>query len=923
MDHDNNSVEKKNSLRIVELENALKQERRKNSRLEEELSRIQNSRSWVYTRFIRERRLPNPFYLLFEKKQYKCIKGSSFFNESFYTKENPSILTEHIDPVLHYLRYGAMQGKDPSINFSTNFYMRMNPDVNFNKYNPLYHFLKFGQQMGSLPLPAQRGYHKPRTAVAKQDHSNVKISIIIPVHNALQDLKSCLHSLKDSGDLLFEIIIIDDCSNKETKDFLNKTAEENSLIQLYTNSENLRFTRSSNIGLKAAKGDIVVLLNSDTIAPANWLAKVLNCFTASDSIGIAGPLSNAASWQTIPFEPYEIHNDWKVQDLPEGLSVDQMDRLLDIFSDKEYPHVPSVNGFCFAIRKKVFEKIGFLDEKHFPCGFGEEDDFCIRAANQGFKIAVIDNLFVYHGKSKSYSHEIRQEYTHKNQTILKTLHGKKMDRLVDLWERQDFQKILTDRFQEYLNPSKGKPFVVYTAIFGDYDHLQDPQYVNEDTDYICFTDNLALESSVYSIKLVNPLFSETVRNARMLKLLPHLFLPGYTLSVWVDGSTQIRGRNIHELFTSELMEIGLAVHSHLDNECVYQEAEDCLWLGKGSPDKIKKQIQFYTQQDFPQNQGMVETAQLIRLYRKDINNFNERWWDLLNTYSSRDQLSFPFAAWELQKDFIPLEGNQWLDSYFKNYLHRIPSMNYSSSSSVTMIMLVRDQLDLTLKSIHSLLQNTSKRFKLKIIDNSSSQETVFALKSLADKSEQIEYYRNDENLSYSKANNRAIMNCTSDYVLLINNDIEVIQPKWLDMLCYYLDNDQMTAAAGPILLYPDYTIQSASILLECELGQLRGAKENRSYFHTHEVNACTAACLLVRTSLYKQLDGLDEKFIYGQEDIDFCLRIREKSYKIMLVSESEVLHHESATRRYSSQTENNRVYLQNKWKHKSLEFLNE
>lgn len=95
------------------------------------------------------------------------------------------------------------------------------------------------------------------------------------------------------------------------------------------------------------------------------------------AVGIAGPLSNAASWQSVPklFE----QNDWAKNSLPEKMNLEQMSNLVENRSDKCYPEVPLLNGFCLMVKREVIDKIGYFDQETFSEGYGEENDYCIRA----------------------------------------------------------------------------------------------------------------------------------------------------------------------------------------------------------------------------------------------------------------------------------------------------------------------------------------------------------------------------------------------------------------------------------------------------------------------------------------------------------------------------------------------------------------
>ena len=248
------------------------------------------------------------------------------------------------------------------------------------------------------------------------------IDIVICVHNALEDVTACCESVlkTDYPPEKLQIILVDDGSQVKTQRYLVSTADKNSRIKLIRREKAGGYTKAANIGLDASQADYCVLLNSDTIVPRRWLRKMLRVFDEKPDVGIVGPVSNAASWQSVP-EVLDKQGRWTINALPEGWSVDDMDSLVEgsLESDSIFPRVPLLNGFCLMVSKAVLQTIGFMDEKNFPKGFGEENDFCFRASDAGFGLMVSTNTYVYHAKSKSYGHRTRNGLSRKGGAALK------------------------------------------------------------------------------------------------------------------------------------------------------------------------------------------------------------------------------------------------------------------------------------------------------------------------------------------------------------------------------------------------------------------------------------------------------------------------------------------------------------------------
>lgn len=246
------------------------------------------------------------------------------------------------------------------------------------------------------------------------------ISIVVCVHNALEDVKICLQSIQEATSAPYELILVDDGSGDETAQFLRSFSSSNS-ITLIRNDTARGYTRAANQGILASAGEFVVLLNSDTIVVDHWLDRMAACARVSDRTGVVGPLSNTASYQSIP--EYASGGDWAMNPLPPGISVQEMGRIVAESSGRLYPRMPLLNGFCLLVRRKVFEEIGLFDEDNFGAGYGEEDDFNLRARAAGWDLRLADDTYIYHAQSKSYSTEARLQLSDRAGKILRQKHG--------------------------------------------------------------------------------------------------------------------------------------------------------------------------------------------------------------------------------------------------------------------------------------------------------------------------------------------------------------------------------------------------------------------------------------------------------------------------------------------------------------------
>ena len=247
---------------------------------------------------------------------------------------------------------------------------------------------------------------------------------MVCVHDALDHVQQCLSSLVPTLGCTHRLIVIDDASNEPTAAFLRDEAAANHRMVLLRNERRLGYTKAANIGLRASLAKFVILLNSDTIVCRDWIERLHAAAFTQEDIGIVGPLSNAAGFQSVP-NHLAPGSQTAFNEVPAHLSIADLDRWCEKWTvGSILPRVPLVHGFCLGIKREVIERIGLLDEESFPDGYGEEDDFCIRATDAGFGLVVATHTYVFHAKSKSYSAEQRARLTTSGMAALTAKHGK-------------------------------------------------------------------------------------------------------------------------------------------------------------------------------------------------------------------------------------------------------------------------------------------------------------------------------------------------------------------------------------------------------------------------------------------------------------------------------------------------------------------
>lgn len=261
------------------------------------------------------------------------------------------------------------------------------------------------------------------------------------------------------------------------------------------------------------------------------------------------------------------------------------------------------------------------------------------------------------------------------------------------------------------------------------------------------------------------------------------------------------------------------------------------------------------------------------------------------------------------------------------FWHKI-KFDVSSNPRIEIIIPTRDRVDLMRMCINSILiKTTFNNYHITIVDNGSVEdETSAQFDAWVKTNPTISVVRDDSPFNYSRLNNQAAFNSTADLVCLLNNDIEIISPDWLEEMAGHAMREGV-GCVGARLWYPNDTLQHGGVILG--IGGVAGHshkywnKNDPGYFgralSLQAFSAVTAACLMIKRSIYEEVGGLDEKMQIAFNDVDFCLRVREAGYRNVWTPFAEMYHHESASRGYEDNPEkvarfNAEVdFMKNRW----------
>lgn len=233
--------------------------------------------------------------------------------------------------------------------------------------------------------------------------------------------------------------------------------------------------------------------------------------------------------------------------------------------------------------------------------------------------------------------------------------------------------------------------VIYTAITGGYDRLVQPMVTDDRIDFVCFTEDVKdNEIGVWHIRKIDYTNKDKTRIARFVKLNPHILLPDYKYSLWIDANVRITHEYIYErIFSLINNEVELASINHWGRNCLYEEAKICIAANKDSIYKILQSIIFLKINKYPHNNGLCETNVVFRNHSSNtVMQFNQLWWKLLCKYSKRDQLGFNYCLWKLAvgMEFFLEEGYSARNHFAFEYVkHPVKEISRYSKFKLTVM----------------------------------------------------------------------------------------------------------------------------------------------------------------------------------------------------------------------------------------------
>lgn len=239
------------------------------------------------------------------------------------------------------------------------------------------------------------------------------VDVVVPVYRGLDMTVACLQSVLASLPTRSRLIIIDDCSPEPGLPQALDTLARRRNVTLLRHAANRGFPAAANAGIAATPGRDVVLLNSDTLVPPGWLDRLRAAAYGSDDIGTATPLTNDGTIVSVP--------DPQGNPMPDLAGTAASDETAQRANGSAVVDIPVGVGFCLYLRRDCLEDVGPLREDVFAQGYGEENDFCLRARRKGWRSVAALGVFVAHAGATSFG-TARAHLIQRNSAILERLH---------------------------------------------------------------------------------------------------------------------------------------------------------------------------------------------------------------------------------------------------------------------------------------------------------------------------------------------------------------------------------------------------------------------------------------------------------------------------------------------------------------------
>ncbi|TCQ10358.1 GT2 family glycosyltransferase [Rhizobium sp. PP-F2F-G36] len=328
------------------------------------------------------------------------------FTTEDYLELNGDIASAGVDPRLHYLLFGWKEKRSPSHIFDPWYYERQYRNYLKPGTMPLLHYVKnrskgfrgnalSDKRWFTAKAPESDAWDALSPAILGK---KTRAVVILPVYKGYDEtLASVYHALSARGDAAYSLLVINDCGPDKKLNAELARLGEKGLFDYHLSEKNRGFVQTCNHAIADLSGGLdVVLLNSDAFVFPGWFERMIAHADKDPSVATITPLSNNATLCSYPLR--DKNNLLSLECTPA-----EMNDIAGRANAGVAVEAPTGVGFCFYMRRSVIEEIGALDPVAFKVGYGEENDFCMRSLNAGYKNLLACDVFTFHVGSVSFS----------------------------------------------------------------------------------------------------------------------------------------------------------------------------------------------------------------------------------------------------------------------------------------------------------------------------------------------------------------------------------------------------------------------------------------------------------------------------------------------------------------------------------------
>jgi GT2 family glycosyltransferase len=426
------------------------------------------------------------------------------------------------------------------------------------------------------------------------------IDVVMPILDRPKETVATLRSLFKNNQNI-NVIVVDNGS-----DDLSYLTEFN--VHIIKNDKNLGVTKALNQGLTISKSKYIILMHNDIVINTdNWIDKAITFMEKNESVGIVGIAGFKRLLQSA-----------NVTNIVSGIK--KYDKELFKKAQTDFIEVQALDGCCMILKNielKLDENLNY---------YFYDWDLSLQYCKKGYKLYAMNSTsehFADDRKRATFNNPKYKNSCPNDEAYLKQ-------------SKEYFIKKWNDFIPEE---------VIVTANINSVDNPIKKHFDNPEFKYIIFTDDKNIKSDFWNINYIKPKFNDPRREARMYKWLIHKFFPDIKYSLWVDSNIIIMSE-ITALIRLYLADSDIALIRHW-RDCIYEEGKICMDEYLDKPDIIKKQLERYKAENYPEHNGLHQTRVILRRHTKEINALNEAVWSEICTGSLRDQLCFNYMAWKM------------------------------------------------------------------------------------------------------------------------------------------------------------------------------------------------------------------------------------------------------------------------------------